>query len=207
MNFKSWGEFYNQETSLKSFLGNFYSHEYFQEIINRNPRKILEIGSGTGVMSIFLSHLGYDVTSIDNSNDVLKLAAENQKKFNGNVNFIFADGFNLPFEDNSFGICTHQGLFEHFNNEDIKKLTDEQLRVCTKAVIISVPNKNYPEKDVGNERLISSKAWLKLFKDFYPNKKISIKEYQFLLRRNKPLKTIFNLISNKKVQTMIIIEK
>lgn len=201
-----WDKFYNKEINLKEFLGNFYSTEYFEEIIKRKPKKILEIGSGTGVMSIFLSHLGFDVTSIDNNKGVLESAEINNKKFNGKVKFKEADGFNLKFKKDSFDIATSQGLYEHFSNKNIKKLTDEQLKVA-KTVIASVPNKNYPEKDVGNERLMSSKSWLRLFKRMYPTKKIKVLEYQFALRRDKPFKTLFNLLFNKKVQTMIIIEK
>ena len=207
MKVKSWGRFYSQKTTLKDFLGNFYSYELFEEIIKKKPKKILEIGSGTGIMGILLSHLGYKVISIDNDKDIVKIAKENNKRFNGKVNFEFGDGFNLKFSKNSFDICFSQGLYEHFSNKEIKKITDEQLRVCKGHVIISVPNKNYPERDIGNERLVSTKGWVKLLRKMYPTKKIWATEYQHMLRKNMPIKTILGLIFNKKVMSLIIIGK
>ncbi len=207
MGVKSWTEFYSHNITLKEFLGNFYSHEFFNEMAKRKPKKILEVGSGSGVMGILLSHLGYKVVSIDSDKGVIDIAKKNNKKFNGSTDFKVGDGFNLEFKDNSFDISFSQGLYEHFSNKEIKKITDEQLRVCKNTIFVSVPNKNYGTKDVGNERLMNSRSWYKLLKKLYPEKKIKVVEYQYFLRKNKPIKTIFNLLLNKKVQTLIMIKK
>ncbi len=202
---KTWSEFYGKDvTSLRMFLGNFYSTELFEEMTKFNPKKILEVGSGTGVMSILLSHLGYDVTSIDNDRTVLKKAEKNNMHYNGKVNFEFADAFKLPYKNKSFDISYSQGLFEHFSHEDIKKLLDEQIRVTKKAVIISVPNKNYPEYDIGNEKLYSGKKWENLIRKL-SGKKVHSFDYQYLLRKNKPFKTVWNMILNRKVLTVVTV--
>jgi len=203
---KSWDEFYNEEITLKDFLGNFYTCELFQEIIDNKPKRILEVGSGTGVMAILLSHLGYDVVSIDNNRKVLNLAKENNKKFNGNVKFEYGDAFKMKYKDNKFDLAYSQGFYEHFDNLKIKQLLDEQLRVCKKAVVVSVPNNNYPEYDFGNERLMPLKFWILLLKKL-SKKKVTGQDYQFMLRRNKPFKTIYNLIRNKKVMSLITVKK
>jgi len=54
---------------------------------------------------------------------------------------------------------------------------------------------------------MSSRDWHKLLKKLYPKKKIGVIEYQYFLRKNKPIRTIFNLLLNKKVQTLIMVKK
>jgi ubiquinone/menaquinone biosynthesis C-methylase UbiE len=203
---EKWDNFYNKRITLKAFLGNYYSYEIFEEIINTKPKTILEVGSGTGVMSIFLSHLGYKVTSIDNNKKVLDHAKKNSKKFNGAVKFELGDAFKLKYKEDSFDIIYSQGFFEHFPDLEIKKLLDEQLRVAKKAVIITIPNSNYPIKDFGNERLLPLKYWIKLIKEL-SGKKVEGYNYQFMLRKNMPFRTIFNLITNRKIGSIIKITK
>ena len=203
---KSWNEFYNEEITLKDFLGNLYTCELFQEIIDNKPKRILEVGSGTGVMAILLSHLGYEVVSIDNNRKVLKLAKENNKKFNGKVKFEYGNAFKMKYKDNAFDLAYSQGFYEHFDNLKIKELVDEQLRVCKKTVVVSVPNNNYPEKDVGNERLMPLKFWILLLQKL-SKKPVIGQDYQFMLRKNKPFRTIYNLITNKKVMSLVTIKK
>ena len=157
-------------------------------------------------MGILLSHLGYKVTSIDNDREILASVKENNKKFNGRLNLKYADAFKLPFTKEEFDVTISQGFFEHFSNRDIKKLIDEQLRVSRKAVIISIPNNNYPEKDFGNERLMTKDYWKGLL-EYCSGKKVEVQDYQFFLRKNKPFKTIFNLLLGRKVQTLATIYK
>jgi len=162
----SWSKYYNKDVKINEFLGNLYSHkEFLTCILNYEPKKVLEIGCGTAGMSIFLSYLGLDITAIDNDKNLLKKQKEIIKKFNSRVNLQYADAFSLPFKDNSFDLVFHQGFFEHFSNQEIYKLLKEQLRV-SKIVVFSVPNNFYPQKDFGNERLMSKKQWEEILKDF-----------------------------------------
>lgn len=161
---KSWGHFYLHEPDLKYLIKNTFFHlPMFELIYKENPKKILEIGSGSGTMAIFLSYLGFDVISLDNDKKILFDAKRVTKKFNGRVKFTFGNAFKLPFREKSFDVIFHQGLFEHFLDEDIFRLLDEQLRVA-KIVVFSVPNNYYPKKDFGNERLLSKKYWDRLIR-------------------------------------------
>lgn len=205
---KSWDSFYGDEvTNMKDFLGNFYSWEYFDEIHKRKPKGILEVGAGTGSMSILLSHLGYSVISVDNNKGILKKAQKNNDHYNGKVKFQFADAFKLPFKNNSFDMSISQGFFEHFNNEEIRKLLDEQLRVSKKWVLFSVPNKHYPVYDRGDERLMPLSWWLALIKKMCPHHNVTGFDYQFMLRKNFPVQTLYKMMRGQKVQTLVLIEK
>lgn len=162
-----WGEFYSKSYDLDYLIRNISCHrEMFDLIYDENPKKVLEVGSGTGSMSTFLSYLGYAVTSLDNDIKVLSKAKNLAKKLNGKVSFVLNDAFNIPFGDNYFDVVCHQGLLEHFSDAHIYKLLDEQLRVG-KIVVLSVPNDSYKQLDFGDERLLPNSFWDKLLKKRY----------------------------------------
>ena len=154
-----WSQYYNDSLSLESLLGNLYGQRDFLAAIQKSGAKtILEVGSGSGGMAIFLSWLGFEVLSIDIEPAVVAKAEAENKRLNGSAKFQVADGFNLPFSPNQFDLAIHQGLLEHFSDEDIHRLLNEQLK-CAKQVLFSVPNSNYMRRDFGNERLMNKARW------------------------------------------------
>ena len=51
---KSWGHFYNKKADLDFFVRNTACHlPFFELILKSKPETVLEIGAGTGAMSIF----------------------------------------------------------------------------------------------------------------------------------------------------------
>jgi len=163
-----WRRFYERSFSLKDYLTNLSSHApLFEEIIREKPKKILEVGIGTGSMSIFLSHLGYDVVGIDNAERILLKAVQLNKKLNGNAKFCLCDAFKLSdkFAKDEFDVVFSQGFLEHFNDDEIKNLISEQLKVGN-VILFSVPSNFYPIKDFGNERLLSADEWSKILECF-----------------------------------------
>lgn len=191
---KSWANFYAKTFDFEFLIRNAYVHlEMFKSIYNEQPKTLLEIGSGTGSMSIFWSYLGLDVFSLDNDRKVLKKAENLSKKLNGQVNFVYGDAFRLPFKDRSFDIVFHQGFLEHFSNEQIIQLLNEQLRVGG-AVVFSIPNNFYQKKDFGNERLLTKNFWDKLLQTNF--RLIESKNY------NPVRKKLLNKIPFKVINTM-----
>lgn len=158
----SWEKYYDQRVTIPKLLSNLYGQkEFLAEIVARAPGKVLEVGAGTGAMSIFLAWLGFNVVSIDTNEEVVKNARQTTSRLNAKVNFQVADTLKLPYLDQSFDIIFHQGLLEHFSDEDISKILDEQLRVAP-VVVLSVPNHRYPRRDFGNERLMNKNQWDKI---------------------------------------------
>ncbi len=157
-----WGEYYSQRgVSVGRMLGNLAAHrELFEAILALKPKKILEVGSGSGSMCTFLSWLGYDVLSVDNDKRVLADAAEFTKKLNGRCRYAYADAFVLSdaLHGEKFDIAFSQGFFEHFSDVQIEKLVDEQLKVA-EHVVFSMPSYYYPHLDFGNERLMRLEQW------------------------------------------------
>jgi SAM-dependent methyltransferase len=165
----NWQQYYEERpVSLERLVNDIWDHKPFLVEITSSAKKnkeILEVGSGSGALSIFLSHLGYKIISIDNDEEVLNIARRNNAYLNGKVTFKKADAYRLPFKDNSFDLCFSQGFFEHFNDDDIRKLLREQLRVA-KAIIFSVPAFWYPKQDFGDERLMKKEDWSEILSQF-----------------------------------------
>ncbi len=171
-----WQQYYKQRrVSLERFINNIWDHKPFLVEITstcrKNKKEILEVGSGSGALSIFLSHLGYKIISIDRDEGVLNIAEQNSAYLNGKVTFQIADAYNLPFNSDNFDLCFSQGFFEHFDDEDISKLLKEQLRVA-RATVFSVPTFWYPARDFGDERLMKKEEWLEILSQFNVDKAV-----------------------------------
>ncbi len=121
--------------SLERYINNIWEHKPLLIEVVSGGRNILEVATGSGNLSIFLSQLGHKVVSVDNDDGVLRIAQHNSANIKGEVTFKKADAFNLPFNDDSFDVCFSQGFFEHFADDDIRELIEEQLRVSRKVVL------------------------------------------------------------------------
>ena len=164
----SWDAYYHAaDASLPHFLGELNTHQRFiLEVTRRKPQTALEVGCGPARISSFLSWLGLTVTAVDRDAGVLARAAAIASELRAQVRFIQADAFRLPFPDSSFDVSFHQGFLEHFADDQVEKLITEQLRVAH-SVVFSVPNSNYPDREFGDERLLSRKQWERVLKPFH----------------------------------------
>jgi SAM-dependent methyltransferase len=170
MKIKSWGEFYEYETDVPHMLNWATTHSLMISELMQYDR-ILEVGTGTGLMSGILSRYCQTVISLDNCEPVLESARRSVDRIASAVTFVGGDAFDMPFADQSFDAAFSQGLFEHFSDEDILRLAREQLRVA-KSSYISVPSIFYPHVGrlgpglVGNERLKTVGFWRDIFSEF-----------------------------------------
>ena len=85
-------------------------------IDHREPRKILDIGCGSGVASIPLAQAGHNVTAIDFSEEMLKLARARAQEANVDVDFQVADFMEKEFKD--LDACLALGVLEYFENSE-----------------------------------------------------------------------------------------
>jgi ubiquinone/menaquinone biosynthesis C-methylase UbiE len=90
---------------------------------------ILEIGTGSGYMTVALARAGYKFISIDKDEEALKKTALKLTYENilGNVRFYLMDGSLLTFSDGSFNSVIVINLFHHIN--EINKMLSEIDRV------------------------------------------------------------------------------
>jgi len=99
---------------------------------------------------------------MDIEEDMLKIAHGLSERISPHnpVETILADICHIPFEDKSFAITHSSGVLEHFQDNAIVELLEEQLRVSDR-VVFAVPTPYFAEhqKMNGDERFLSRKKW------------------------------------------------
>ena len=105
-------------------------------IAPRGGERVLDIGCGTGDHLLLFRRKGCDVTGIDPSPDMLKLAEE---KLGNRADFNLGYAEDLPFSDNEFDIVILNTSLEYTNNPD--RAIAEAIRVCRGRVFLGVLNK------------------------------------------------------------------
>lgn len=110
-----------------------YIHEITRKLKKYKVNKVLDLGCGSGWLSIFISKYGFDVTGIDIAKPAIDLASRWAEEDKAKVNFIAADIMNLPFEEGSFDAIVCNSVLEHFRLdqakilfENIKKILKEK---------------------------------------------------------------------------------
>jgi ubiquinone/menaquinone biosynthesis C-methylase UbiE len=93
---------------------------------HNNGKQLLEIGCGTGHWSRYFSDKGFEITGIDISAKMIKIA---NKKNIPHCRFQTADGQNLSFFDNSFDAAAAITVLEFSKNPE--KIISEMVR-CVK---------------------------------------------------------------------------
>jgi len=126
-------------------------------------KKMLEAGCGTGVLSTYLANRGFKVTALDNDENMLKLARDIADLFPNQPKFVKKTLLDLDYSDNHFDISFSHGVLEHFKEEKLIKIINNQLRVA-KILIFSVPSNYFKEKDKihGDEHFLSIRGWEKI---------------------------------------------
>ncbi|MCL2073549.1 MAG: class I SAM-dependent methyltransferase [Marinilabiliaceae bacterium] len=100
----------------------------------------LEVGCGSARDSIYLSTKKIKAIASDYEPKLISILQENHK--NELVDFQVVDAFMMPFDDKSFDLVFHNGLFVYFDDNDIVKLIHEQVRIASKYILIMVHNKH-----------------------------------------------------------------
>lgn len=155
----SWEAYYAPELTWYRHMRNVLHHlPMFRALRRLQPRRVLEVGAGTGSHSIFLSYFGCQAVSVDLSADLIERCVRHNGRLRGNARFAAMDAFHLGFRDGAFDAVFSQGFFEHFSDEQIEALLAEQSRVA-RHVVLSVPNRRYDVQDFGDERLLAKEEW------------------------------------------------
>jgi len=107
---------------------------------------VLEVGCGSGIRTLALAvncqRSPIAATFIDCSITALAFAQKNASENRVVGNYILADGFNLPFPDETFDVVWNEGVNEHFYGFKRQRIFEEMSRVCKDGgqVIVIVPN-------------------------------------------------------------------
>ena len=124
----------------------FGQHWSFLRDVVKVPQqgKCLEVGCGRGSLSAFFAEIGYQVTLVDLSQEVMTNTKKIFKKLklDQHAEFYVLDANALNFQDSLFDLIISVGLLEHFENP--QNIIAEQVRVLKKGGIFTayvVPEK------------------------------------------------------------------
>ena len=140
--------YYDQKTA---YLDSFEQNKLLPFLGNRNNKKILEVGAGTGRLSSRLAEYGALVTAFDISPEILKVL----HKKNKNIATVIGDAESLPFPNNTFDIVTAAFLIVHL--KELKYFFNEAYRVLKPSGLLALTNINQkrpPELKAGREKII-----------------------------------------------------
>ena len=167
-----WYEVYLKDIAKKGNLENYVDDKIKNKkiIINlikkyAKGNKLIESGSGTGVLSTYMASLKYDVTGIDIDKDILNLSKKIAKNYNSKNKPTFKNKsiFKLDYKENYFDVSFSNGVLEHFNDEQIIDTLKQQMKIA-KIVIFGIPTKYFNQEEAmyGDERYKNNKFWRNL---------------------------------------------
>ena len=166
-----WYEVYLKDINKKGNLENYVLDKIKnkKKLINLIKKyasnKLLEAGSGTGVLSTYMASLGYDVTAIDIDEKILGFSKKISNKYISKLKpkFIKKSIFELNYKCNYFDVSFSNGVLEHFSDNQIIETLKQQMYV-SKYVIFGIPTKyfNRQEAMYGDERYMNFSFWRRL---------------------------------------------
>ncbi|NJD76434.1 MAG: methyltransferase domain-containing protein [Candidatus Methanoperedens sp.] len=109
--------------------------------------KILDVATGTGKLAFAFAKRGYDVTGIDLSEAMLKVAIKKNKY--ENAKFVHADATNLPFKNSSFDVSCVSFALHDMPSTIREKTLKEMTRVSKPKGIIVIVDYALPKNRIG----------------------------------------------------------
>lgn len=74
------------------------------EVLGDEPRDVLDVGAGTGFLSVLVAKLGHRVTATDITPAMLQRAEQRARDDGVSITFVEADAMDLPFASDSFDV-------------------------------------------------------------------------------------------------------
>ncbi len=138
----------------ENYLNSFEQGELIPLLGALAGKKVLDVGAGTGRLSLPLANRGAQVMALDVSPKMLELV----KKKNSQITTVVGDAESLPFADGSFDIVTAAFLIVHL--KDPIRFFDEVYRVLKdggKFLVTNINQKDPPKvKTKSGEIIIES---------------------------------------------------
>ncbi len=147
MSYNAFAEFYdilteNVDYKVRSeYISNFFSR------CKKDGKRLLDIACGTGSFGEIFADLGYSVTGVDLSEDMLTIAEE---KCRGRVNLIKGDMCDLKFRECfDFCICMLDSVNHLTNYNDLKRLFKSAYNsLCKDGLFVFDVNTVYKHKEI-----------------------------------------------------------
>lgn len=124
-----WSDTYDEQYAhgLKSSIETEAWKNTLASVIGKKPRRILDVGTGTGFLALLLAEMGHSCTGLDISAKMLEQAKKKGAAYGDRVAFDFGDAEKLPLPDNSVDVVVNRHLL--WTLPEPKKALLEWLRV------------------------------------------------------------------------------
>jgi len=159
-NINDWSSFFNGWSIIKTIK---IQYDFLNEIINFTNKDsfLLELGSGSGLSSLSLFFSDRKNILVSDIDEKVLININKSIPFLNTKNI---DMFNIQISK-KIDCIFHQGLMEHFSDEDIIRSLTEQSKFA-KLIIFDIPNNRRFTKvqEFGNERFLSVRKWSKLIR-------------------------------------------
>lgn len=132
---------YNEDNRLSENCDNRHKveREVKKKILDTLVKgKVLDIGAGTGLYSLYLASKGMEVTACDIVPEHIELIKSKANRLGYNVKYSIEDAISLTFSDNSFDTVLLAGPMYHLDKDKQIEALKEAYRVCKKNGIIIV---------------------------------------------------------------------
>lgn len=78
------------------------------DMVGSEPKKVLDVGTGAGLLALLYAELGHDATGLDFSEAMLEAARRRSERMALPCSFVHGDAESLPFEDGTFDVVTNR---------------------------------------------------------------------------------------------------
>jgi ubiquinone/menaquinone biosynthesis C-methylase UbiE len=161
-----WNQVLISETYRRGMLDRIRHHQikpWGQEILlsSKVGQRVLEIGSGTGEISLQLALAGRRVTVLDISRESLEFTQSCAKELGVTVDAVCGDATQMlsMFGDRQFDCVWSSGLLEHFTSQERQSMLREWARVSCGSVITIVPNASAIGYQTGKSMMEEAGTW------------------------------------------------
>lgn len=122
---KGYDAYTKHSINLKKETGSW--KKLYGDVLGASSGKLLNVGCGPGTEAIVVAEMGFDVTAVDFSPEMVRLTLENSDLCGVNIDAIEGDAENLPFPDCSFDFIISNYMLWAVPNPD--KAMAEWMRV------------------------------------------------------------------------------
>jgi ubiquinone/menaquinone biosynthesis C-methylase UbiE len=153
---QDWRQFYEHEAQEYDHLryGTCYGqlfrrlhHETLIDLLKPHASgRVLDVAAGTGHVTLLLAKMGFDVTALDLTENMLQLAKKKLHEQNLRSNFFLGSALSLPFANESFHLVVSTRFLHLWPYEQQKAVLAEMARVLISGGILIVDFDNWWHK-------------------------------------------------------------
>lgn len=150
--------------------------EFLKDHIETKNKKILDAGCGEGRFSKYFIDTRADITSMDFSEEYIRVDKKNMPK----GKFVVGSVTDIPFPNNSFDYIFSVDVLQHV--PELRKSIQEFHRVLKKGGTLFIIDKN---KKGLNPKLLIPQIWIQKYKELTEHRYSEFKERWFLPEKFK----------------------